>query len=127
MQIQLLRSHFDIKCEHGRRTCFADTKVFAPCNAPCVRTIFQQNGKQKNLAFSACRACWLPLKHTLTAFNQISSYALQCGKDRGVPRGNILADFLWYFLCSATKKVHQKPAQRGAKLYARPEEKALKS
>jgi hypothetical protein len=49
MQIQTLRSHFDIKCEHGRRTRFADTKIFAPCNAPRDSTNFKQDGKQKPL------------------------------------------------------------------------------
>ena len=67
------------------------------------------------VAFPACRACWLALKHMHTTFNQISSLSLQCGNAKGVPRGNVLAPFLdtsWGAPRSVAKK---KTAQRAMK------------
>jgi hypothetical protein len=53
------------------------------------------------------------MQNKLLGFSPLSS--LKSGTDRGVPRGNVLADFLWYFLCSATKKVHEKPNRERAR------------
>ncbi|MBQ7397406.1 MAG: hypothetical protein IJW09_01110 [Clostridia bacterium] len=39
---------------------------------------------------------------------------------KGGPGGNVRADFLWYFLCSATKKVHQNTNRERAQQCERP-------
>jgi hypothetical protein len=52
LKIQIFRSHFNKKCEQGRRTQQTATKTFAACNAPCDSKNFEQNGKQKLLLFS---------------------------------------------------------------------------
>jgi hypothetical protein len=46
MQIQILRSHFDVKCEHGGVTHVATAKIFAVCDVPFNSTNFEQNGEQ---------------------------------------------------------------------------------
>jgi len=43
LQIQILRSHIDVKCEHERCTQRVTAKVLANCYAPCDRLNFEQN------------------------------------------------------------------------------------
>jgi hypothetical protein len=76
LQIQSLCWRFDIKRQQESSTQDAIAKAFAVCYAPCVCQSFEQNKKQKSLAFYACRACWQNLKHALAAFNQILSLSL---------------------------------------------------
>jgi hypothetical protein len=54
LQIQILRSHFDVKCEHGSSTLAAIAKTFALCYAPPFAQILNKNGKAKTLP-SSCR------------------------------------------------------------------------
>ena len=56
MQIQLLRSHFDIKCDHGSGTHVAIARTFATCYAPCGRRNFKQNETAK--IFASTNPSW---------------------------------------------------------------------
>jgi len=71
-----------------------------------------------------CRSWWLCGERCLKNFYVFLVLLFVERHRKGGPGGNVRADFLWYFLCSATKKVQRKPAQRGAKLYARPATKS---
>ena len=46
---------------------------------------------------SACRACWLRGKHALRTLNQISSFAVQRGTERGIQGGTPWFPFFRHF------------------------------
>jgi len=86
-QIQPLRWRFDIKTPTGKTHAINKSKNFCRLLRTLRSHRFQAKRKLKTFAFSACRTCWLHLKHAPRTFNQISSLSLQCGNAGEVPEG----------------------------------------
>ena len=82
------------------------------------------------LAFNTCHACWQKLRHSIIKVHLTSLVALCSVAKEQFPKAQPLADFLSYFLCSATKKVHHKlhsSARAERAQYERPAPNSLKN
>jgi len=77
----------------------------------------------KVLAFFACRSWWQDLKHSTKVFYVTSRLPLCRAAKPGGSQGERLGSFSFAISLWNDKEMASMPVQRGAKLYARQEEK----
>jgi hypothetical protein len=101
--LQLLRWRFKEKRQHGRRTHAKQQKLL-----PFLPHLLITNFSTKTILPSSPAARGgLAVGDALSNYMSFTLTHFEERHGEGGPGGNVRADFLSYFLCSATKKVHK--------------------
>ena len=134
--LQLLRLQVKETCKHGSNTQAQKQRLLPSATPPGLTKVQTKTisflrlppkraveapapTEKKTFSSSACRSWWQNGERYIRLKMSFSPALFEERHGKGVPRGNVLARFL-VTSCRVTRSNIKKPAQRGAKLYARP-------